>query len=89
MHPVVFEIIVFAFVVLVAVFEVIIPALSGQPLFPRLRFRGAVDEVVKAEVEVITEELREKARQRRAEAARLRAGGTVDPIPPSGKQEEK
>ena len=42
MHPVFFEVVIFALIVVVAVTQVILPTIANAPLFPSFRFNGPV-----------------------------------------------
>ena len=39
MHPVFFEVVIFALIVVVAVTQVILPTIANAPLFPSFRFK--------------------------------------------------
>lgn len=94
MHPAVFEIVAFTFIVIFVVTHWVVPALTGKPSV--FSFKEAAREVDEAEIELTAAQLRAKAATRRREAESVRKAtnymehthteGSVGPNPP---KEEK
>lgn len=72
MHPAVFEVVIFVFIIWLTITQVIIPKMTNTPTFPSFRLKAGIKKVREADLVYGMEELEKKAAERRREAAALR-----------------
>lgn len=72
MHPIAFEIVLGLIIVVVAMTQVIIPAVKGLPLFPLLKFRDSRKALAGAEEEIVEATIRDEVVSKRAQAEKIR-----------------